>query len=96
MPLLSPEFPAALDQIQRVCLLCEFEGPSKNEGACANCGCLYCVIASTESLAPDIVRVKEYDEEGQRIFSTIMKRKIALQLDDLAKNAKASLAIDVH
>ena len=65
-------------------------------GVCAHCRCLYCRIALTEPLACGIVRVKNYDAVGKRIFSTLMQRKISLHLDDLAKSAKPNLANDVH
>ena len=52
--------------------------------------------ALTEPVACDIRQVKNYDEEGQRIFSTTMRRKTDLHLDDLAKSAKVFSGNDVH
>ena len=46
--------------------------------------------------ACEIIRVKTYDEEGKRTFSTIMQRNIGMFLKDLAKHANAELADDIQ
>ncbi len=51
LPLRSSEFPTALDRIERLRPLCQFDGSYDFEGACAHCGSLECISLSRSVLS---------------------------------------------